>query len=359
MSIINSILSEESLLEELNQKQKMAVHGWHRGDYSFSDHVFGAEDSGGNSSSDRVVIPLLSKDGATARPDSKVVEHLAAHGYDVHDYKAGHAIKSDGSDRRPFRIGAVLNQTDATPEVKKAFEADPARRMAKNKNDDLQVVISRHRHDVAGMSTNQNWKSCQQLSPNGKAEGLASALKSDISEGSHVAYLCRKGDNTASNALYRIALRPYKSANGHKIVRPSDRAYPSQNDDFSHTVRHFTEEHFPARDFKYKLSGGYTGDESEANRTIYASNFSDAEYKKIAKVSPFDVAHHPHISSNVIGHMIDHHPSYHLQLSRHPNASSANLQKLWNSSTDESAKVNVLSHPNVPRKIVDSVIADK
>lgn len=325
MSIINSILSEESILEELNIRQRTAVSGWHRGDYSFSDHVFGAEDSGGNSSSDRVVIPLLSKDGATAIPNTKVVEHLNAHGYDVHDYKAGHAIKSDGSDKRPFRIGAVLNQTGATPEVKKAFESDPARRMAKNKNDDLQVVISRHRYDVAGMSTNQNWKSCQQLSPTGKTDGLSDNLKGDLREGSHVAYLCRKGDDTASNALYRIALRAYTSNSGHKIVRPSERAYPSQNNDFSHTVRHFAEENFPAKEFKYRISGGYTGDESEENKTIYANNFSDAQYKQLAKTSPFDVSHHPHISSNVISHMIDNHPDYHVALARHPNASSANL----------------------------------
>lgn len=298
-----SKLIESTIVEELNPSQKRAVSGWFRGDYSFSNHVFGGHDTDGDRRSDRITIPLRDPNGDTAAPDDRVKRHLAEHGWDIHNYKAGHAIKADGSDKRVKRIGALLNSGDtAHPEIAKIFESDPARRLASKSYDDMQVVISRHREDVAGMSTNRGWKSCQALSKSGKAEGLASALHSDFRDGTHVAYLCKAGDHDIERPMARIALRPYVALNGHKIIRPSNRQYGAENDAFAHTVRHFTEEHFPAKSMMYAKRGGYS--DSGDNQPYYGEITHEAAIKshKNGEASIYDLIENPRLPAKTLMH---------------------------------------------------------
>jgi hypothetical protein len=237
------------LMEELNDRQKAIVDSWgHSGTAArISGHVI-------PHGQDRITIPLEHHDAAPEiRPHPEVEKHLNAHGYHIHDYKAGLALepsKPGQTKRRAVKIGAALERTGAEKNVKDAFINDPQRRAAKKTG--LQVVISRHPHDVAGMSTNQGWTSCMNMEDGSNAH----YLQRDIEHGTHVAFLTHEGDHEAKKPLARIALKPFhaghhpvfdgpsKGAND-TILHPESSTYGTADSAFAHTVKKWTEQHFP------------------------------------------------------------------------------------------------------------------
>jgi hypothetical protein len=235
------------ITEELNKQQKQMADLWasespheYEQNRSISDHVFGDKD--------RIEIPLEHhEDGATPHIDVK--NHLENHGFQITDYGKGYAKDKYN---RTVKIGRALHATGADKKVIDTFVTDPHRSAKTNHHSDMKVVISRHKYDVAGMSTDRGWKSCLSF-----GESNEDVLGSEIQKGTHVAYLCHKDDNDIKNPLARIALRPYHSddtidgMNGdkeaHTILRPADIEYGHGGDAFSHTVRKWTEQHFPAK----------------------------------------------------------------------------------------------------------------
>lgn len=237
-----------ALIEDLTTAQKRKVNKWQRGDYSFSNHAFKDDEH-------RTHFELEHADSDQVTPNAEVKMHLSNNGYEISDYKMGLAKDKHGRD---VKIGKALEQTKAPASVKKSFVNDAARKTTKHA--DLHIVISRHPHDVAGMSTDRGWTSCMNMD---KGQGMyAAMLEDDIKAGTHVAYLVHKNDHTIQKPVARIALKPYKSPDGHTIIRPEGSTYGTGNDSFSHSVRKWAETHFPLKD----------GEVYEKNRDIYNDN---------------------------------------------------------------------------------------
>ena len=230
------------LTEALNGRQRSMVDNWVKKN--------GGTEAAGISAhaiplgQHQVTIPLEHPE-KKVEPHPEVHEHLQKHGYDVHDYKAGLALepaKEGATKRRQIKIGKALEATNAPPHVKDAFTNDPNRRGAKAIDSGLQVVVSRHPHHVAGMSTDQGWSSCMDLDGGSNRH----YLKHDVLKGTHVAYLTKKGDDEVKRPMARIALKPFVGKNtGEKILHPEDRTYGTADSAFEHTVKKWTDKHFP------------------------------------------------------------------------------------------------------------------
>jgi hypothetical protein len=224
--------SYKELLEELTPSQKSKVDSWtspigSREADKISSHVFPV-------GQDRMTIPLEPEE-VIPHPDIK--NHLESHGYKVKDYRKGLATDKYGRDTN---IGRVLQKTKAPEEHIKTFTNDPERQSSKNSN--LQVVISKHPHDVVGMSTDRGWSSCMDMGGGSEKEHL----QHDIHKGTHVAYLTKSGDNDIKNPVARIALKPhYGNTDKHTILRAEDRQYGGGGDAFTKTVNNFIEKHYP------------------------------------------------------------------------------------------------------------------
>jgi hypothetical protein len=191
---------------------------------------------------DRISIPLVHHESAEIEPHPDVAEHLSKNNIKIKSYKAG-LIEDPKYPNRSIKLGKYLQQTNAPQNVIDSFNNDPNRRAAKQVQKGLHVVISRHPHDVAGMSTDQGWTSCMDLDG-----GVNSHyMKNEIKNGTHVAYLCRSEDPEAKTPLARIALKPYThKKSGETILRPEQTVYGDADNAFGHTVNSWAEKNFPA-----------------------------------------------------------------------------------------------------------------
>lgn len=318
--------SYSDLIEELNDAQKKVVDSWKgAGDRArqISGHVFAA-------GQDRMTVPFDAPQ-APLEPHPDIKAHLEKHGYGVSDYRAGLATDKYGRD---IKIGKVLGKTGASPDLLNTFTNDPKRAASKAASSGLSVTYSRHPHDVAGMSTNQGWKSCMTMGPKGQtgrgdhyddykdddSEGAGAYshyLKPDTQEGTHVAYLHHNDDPEAKNPLARIALKPHESNDPSKqtILRPEGRLYGTADDAFGKTVNDWSEKNFPAdKDTVYtKNENLYNDDNREHIGTPEALfNSPDIKHKRAAFDSKNNVssemiskglkAKDPYIVSNAISH---------------------------------------------------------
>lgn len=238
----------EYIFEELSKDQKEEVDSWEKGKHTFSDHVFG----GPIETHHTKVIPLVSHNSPEHAP-TEISNHLLNHGYSVSDYRAGFATDKHGRD---VKIGKVLEKTKAHPDIIKKFVNDKQRE-ASTIHNDLQVVISRHPHQIAGMSTDRGWTSCMNMA-GGENKHY---LPRDVLHGTHVAYLTHKGDNEAKKPVARIALKPFEELKAddsdptpkHTILRPERKdEYGHGGEAFAHTVRDFTEKNFKIKSPIYK-----------------------------------------------------------------------------------------------------------
>jgi len=249
--IINYVPSSYGdITEELNDAQKAAVDKWKTTDrvQQISSHVIPP-------GQDRISIPLGGGDSEPAVPHPDVQQHLENNGYKISDYKAG-LVQDPKYPNRSLKIGGVLQKTGASPDLMKTYQNDPARSASRVGSGGLHVVISRHPHDIAGMSTNQGWKSCMALGQKGEVgdgdfsdAGIHSHyLKADVQHGTHVAYLCHADDPEAKNPISRIALKPFEPEDPKNptILRPEEKTYGTSDNIFGDTVRKWAEKNFPA-----------------------------------------------------------------------------------------------------------------
>lgn len=105
---------------------------------------------------DRIILPFNSSEKLFIQSDTEkeIEEELRKSGWWVYhdDYVAGYIKK----DNQKYRLGKVLQQLGRMDLLDK-FKKDTSRQL---KNKDLVIVISRHPYDIAGASTDRNWKSC-------------------------------------------------------------------------------------------------------------------------------------------------------------------------------------------------------
>lgn len=290
------------LAEELNDEQKEKVNHWQRGKAEeISSHVI-------PHGQDRISIPFEHNDEKPI-PHPAVLQHLHNHGYDVHDYKEGTATKA--GDKRIFKIGKVLNSTKADKDTVNAFQNDPARSGNKAK---YHIVISRHPHDVAGMSTNQGWTSCMNMEKGCNKH----YLQHDVERGTHVAYLAHADDHAAKKPVARIALKPFQPEDKTKktILRPEPRVYGTASPEFEKQVNKWSKENFPLEKTHYKKDAKLYHDGGERaiiNRDLAGQSTDPNIRKKVydhrIKLEPDMITHGLNDPSEKVRAYVASHPS--------------------------------------------------
>lgn len=281
----------QNIDEALTPEQKADVDTWKRGDNSFSDHAY--EDS---ADPDRVSIPLRHP-GVDSPHQEAIQKHLEKHGFKIKDYVAGKAEDKYG---RETNIGRALNGTKAEPGLIKNFNEDPARARSKSSTSSMKVVISRHPHDVAGMTSGgQSWEnqSCMNFS-NG---AMRRYLPRDVSGGTHVAYLVDKDDDNVERPYARIALKKFKElrSKGEEILRPENRTYGEAPDSFTHTVNKWVNEKFPGNEKSIYKKDPKVYDDTGNNYVIGKGALDKAVKSKVDDIR-LAAASHPDLSDEHI-----------------------------------------------------------
>ena len=373
------------LNEELTERQKQLVDTWGDGSAarSLSNHVF-------PKGQDRMEIPLK-MDEAPVVPHPDVQKHLEDNGYTIHDYKGGYAKDKYG---RSMSIGKILNKTKAPQDVASAFLNDPQR--AASSVGQPKIIISRHPHDVAGMSTDRGWRSCMTMD-----EGCNEHyLEHDIKNGTHVAYLVRPEDNDIKKPMARISLKPFHSeeeddwtsrlgssqdnwmkpasqpAVPHTILRPETSVYgiggkeredfydnkPTGVDEgivgaFKKSVQNWANESFPMKeDRSYRKNDSVYNDDG---KTVLMS-FE----KQIKSDDPHHVANafsdHPEkITPEHMEFGINHKDSFvRAEAVKHPLATPEQVLKISHESFGR-AKKNALQNPKLPQSRLEDVLFNK
>lgn len=178
----------------------------------------------------RIYIPLSDIE---ATPDEKIVKVLNDAGFEIQDYIKG--LAKNKKDGRTVRIGKILDRADAKEEKIK-FDNDVYRR-ASSERGSLEVVISRHPYDIAGMSTDRHWDSCMNL---GKKENDITThyIMDDVKEGTLIAYLISKNDRNIKNPYARVLIKPFLKRGNKKefILMHEGMVYGNAPPNFLKTV---------------------------------------------------------------------------------------------------------------------------
>ena len=105
---------------------------------------------------DRIILPFHSSEKLwfQSEEEKEIENELEKYNWWLYhnDYVAGYIRK----DNQKYRLGKVLQQLGRMDLLDK-FKKDTSRHL---KNKDFVIVISRHPYDIAGASTDRNWKSC-------------------------------------------------------------------------------------------------------------------------------------------------------------------------------------------------------
>ena len=258
------------LAAPLNENQKNKVNSWETPHHSFSDKAMGG--------SDKHTTEVALKSSHII-PPKHIVKALGEAGHSEVNYSKGVVKDKYG---REIKIGKALAKAGKHKELKD-YESDP-QRSAKQEH---KVIISRHPHDVAGMSTNQGWTSCMNMenSKTGKPGEYSYHLKDDVKHGTHVAYLVHKDATNTDKPVARIALKPYVNQQDKKILRPENKTYGTSNSNFHKTVDAWSKKHFPAKDGLYKKHEDvYNDDGSEHVGTGSVSEYHVTKHYKNGKL---------------------------------------------------------------------------
>lgn len=344
------------LYEELNPTQKKKVDGWtkqfpnanvegHPNAVDISSHVIPPGQH-------KIVIPLNQGDNEEVTPHPEVDKHLKTHGYSVSDYRKGMAKDKYGRD---VSIGKILNKTKASPDVMNAFTNDPKRKGTTKAARGLSVVISRHPHHIAGMSTDQGWTSCMNM----KDGCNKHYLKRDIAEGTHVAYLVHDNDTEVKKPIARIALKPFRptyddeTSYAKPILRPEIRMYGDADSSFTKTVNNWAEKNFPAQE----------GHIYEKSKTLYHDGGREVIGNKEALLSSknpkrrilgFDHENLDVTHEDIDRGLDDSEHKVRQAAASHPNASKENLDKAM--SIDDSLAFTAANHRNISSEHLDKLI---
>jgi len=337
--------------EELNDVQKRSVDSWPDTGKAkqISKHVIPL-------GQDRISIPLEDSTGKkddSSIPHPAVEAHLKKHGYTITDYKGGYA--EEDKYKRPISIGKALNKTKAPSEVMNAFTSDPKRAASTQKAKGLKVIISRHPHDVAGMSTGQGWTSCVNMSGGCNSH----YLRGDVMAGTHVAYLVHDHDHEAKNPIARIALKPFTSEDEtHKILRQESRTYgtPPSGTSFADTVKKWTEKNFPLDPTKaYKKDPAVYHD--TGSRIIAGEHaLAKAKDAKI-RASAFKKTNTDVTPEQISTGLKDTAPQVAMAAMKHPNATNAHIKEAM-SHPNEKVRQAAVSHTKATAEDITQGLKD-
>ena len=340
------------LNEELNDYQKEVVDSW--GANTKAKKISKNAIPKGE---DRTYIPLEHPDdNKPVEPHPDVKAHLEKHGYKITDYKGNKAVEPKYG--REIRIGKALNATGASKDLMDTFNNDPKR--AASNSGKLGVVISRHPHDVAGMSTDRGWRSCMKMGKTGNkydsdAGQFSHYLKHDVKQGTHVAYLVHEHDKEAKQPLARIALKPFESEDKKDtILRPEDKTYGTSDSAFGHTVKKWAETNFPAKDDKiYRKNTKLYDDDNKGTVASTNTLLKSKSYMDRADAFNNSDITHEHITHG----LNDPYEEVRKAAISHPNVTPEHLSKvLDNPNEDRHVRIAALRHPKLPAKEITKVL---
>lgn len=171
-----------------------------------------------------------------AQPPDWVADKIQQLGYDIVNYRQGLARKKTGN-QNPTKIGKILSAAaqqgdDEANNALRLFQNDSQRTSTRA---EYRGVVSRHPYDVAGMSTDRGWTSCQDLTRGSRCE----YVPRDIRAGTLVAYMINKDDDNIEKPVGRILLKPYINKNKETAYAPHKEEYGSVNSEFRQAVYRF------------------------------------------------------------------------------------------------------------------------
>ena len=249
--VINEKLESGSIIVEvLTQAQQKRVNRWKKGDNSFTDTFFGGPDTDKENFQRRHFDFQHDDSGVNSPVKSEIEKHLDQHGYKIASYQKGLAKNAQG---REIRIGRVLANTKADSNILKKYNEDPTRTNKNARN--LKILISRHPHDVAGMtSCGQSWEdgSCMNFEKGTHKKYLSQ----DIKHGTHVAYLVPHDDlGHPQKPIARIAIKKHTSEDGnYHILVPEPKVYGEAPAGFDKQVQDIVDgehnDHLPGGNYK-------------------------------------------------------------------------------------------------------------
>ena len=333
--------------EALNDEQKKTVDSWPKTGKGeeISGHVI-------PKGQDRISIPLENstdkKDNSNI-PHPAVKKHLNDNGYTITDYKGGYA---EDKFKRQVSIGKALNKTKAPSEVMKAFTSDPKRLGSTQKAKGLEVSISRHPYDVAGMSTGQGWTSCMNMSGGCNAHYLGR----DVKAGTHVAYLVHHGDDKAENPIARIALKPYTSEDGTHTILRQEGGYGTTDSSFAGTVKKWTEKHFPLDQTKVYKKDPWVYHDSGSRVIAGKEAMAKAKDVKI-RASAFNKTNTDVTPEQISTGLKDTAPQVAIAAIKHPNATNAHIKEAM-SHPDETVRAAAVFHKKATTEDITKGLQD-
>lgn len=334
--------------EALDPEQKKIVDSWPKtgNGEKISGHVI-------PKGQDRISIPLedsTDKKDNSNIPHPAVNKHLKDNGFEVTDYKGGYAKDKHG---RQVSIGKALNKTKAPSEVMNAFTSDPKRSGSTQKAKGLKVIISRHPHDVAGMSTGQGWSSCMDMSGGCNAHYLGR----DVKAGTHVAYLVHHDDDKAEKPIARIALKPFKSEDGtHTVLRPESRSYGTSDSSFAKTVKGWTEKNFPVDQTKvYKKDPSVYHDSGD--RYLAHPNMLALAKEAKLRAKAFSKTETNVTPEQISTGLKDTSPQVAVAAIKHPNATNEHIKEAM-SHPDEKVRAAAVSHKKATAEDITKGLQD-
>lgn len=223
----------EFIAEALKPSQyRRLVKGW---DSSRLADAFQQWPGEKNRTATRLYIDLPSTQTVTP-PNPQVSNKLQQLGYEVVDYTRGLARKKDGN-QSPTKIGKILSAAvqrgdgEANTALRQ-FQNDPKRSATRA---EYQGVVSRHPYDVAGMSTDRGWTSCQDLDGGSQC----AYVPQDIQAGTLVAYMITKDDANIKSPVGRILLKPYINNQNQTAYAPHNESHGTVTDEFRKAVSRF------------------------------------------------------------------------------------------------------------------------
>lgn len=223
----------EFVQEALRPSQyRSMVKGW---DESRLADAFQQWSGDKNHSATRLYFDLPASQAVTP-PNPRVADKLQQLGFEVVDYTRGLARKKAGN-QSPTKIGKILNTAagkgdNEASTILKQFQNDPKRSATRA---EYIGVVSRHPYDVAGMSTDRGWTSCQDLTRGSQCE----YVPRDIKAGTIVAYMITKDDKNIENPVGRILLKPYINTGKKTAYAPHKEEFGSITAEFRQAVYKF------------------------------------------------------------------------------------------------------------------------
>lgn len=203
---------------------------------------------------DRLYIPFSSNPEVKDSYNKQVVVDELDHlGYEVVDYQKGLARK----DGQVIKIGKILSRNDLKDALN-MYNTDPAR--VSSKADDLMVVFSKHPYDIAGMSTDRSWRSCQNID-DGSEKGK---VMCGVYEGTIVVYLITGEDKSIEHPIARTLAKQYvNKIDPGDIMYQISGLYGNAPSDFIPYVKDIFEKINEDKSGTYRYNSELYNDESE------------------------------------------------------------------------------------------------